>query len=681
MNEEREQHHNQEETVLAVGPRDAGVAAAGQAAGEGSADGPSAGGGRTDDAEPATGDTSPGTTASSRGQLGAGLVPMPRVPLRDPTEAVMADPQVPEHRRFCPRCRNPVGRSTPERPGAPQGTCEACGARYSFLPRLASGDLVAERYEILGCIAYGGLGWIYLARDRHVSDEVAERWVVLKGLINSGNAAAMQTAISERRFLVEVDHPQIVKIHDFISHPDKETGEPFSYLVMEYVGGRSLRDLQREAGGVLPLAQVLAYGLEILPAFSYLHERGLLFCDFKPANLIHSEEQLKLIDLGAVRRIDDRVSTVWGTAGYQAPEVPAAGPSVASDLHTIGRTLAVLSLGIRAVDPLPDPAEAPPLAEHEPYHRWLLRATHPEPARRFGSAAEMAEQLHGVLRQVAALSGGRPRPGHSAYFGGERGVLVERPEPVAVAEALPIPLVGLTEAAAGRLDALDTLDDGDWRTDWYRGLTALTKRSPADAGAAFDRVFGVLPGELAPLMALALTAELTDDTATAERRYARVWQTDRSYVNAAFGLARLRLAAGDRDGAVRVLDEVPEGSPHHRAAATAAVRARLAAEPAALALEDLLDVSARLTRLEERREMGPRRRTRLALQLFNAALDWIGTHAEDPTVEVFGRPLTERDIRFGLEAAYRTLAKHESDMATRIELIDRANAVRPRTLL
>ncbi len=622
-----------------------------------------------------TGSGSTGTAA--RGRLGAGLVPMPRVPMRDPASAVMADPQVPEARRFCPVCRAPVGRSTPERPGAPRGTCDACGAPYTFLPRLAAGDVVAQRYEILGCLAHGGLGWIYLARDRHVSDEVAERWVVLKGLINSGDAAAMATAISERRFLVEVDHPHIVKIHDFISHPDAETGTPISYLVMEYVGGRSLRDLQRDAGGVLPLAQVLAYGLEILPALGYLHERGLLFCDFKPANLIHAEEQLKLIDLGAVRRIDDRTSTVWGTPGYQAPEVPTVGPSVASDLYTVGRTLAVLSLGIPPSAPLPEPAQAPLLAEHEPYHRWLLRATHPDPERRFGSAAEMGEQLLGVLRQVAASADGEPRPGRSTCFSAERRVVVEAPQPAAGAAALPVPLVGLTEAAAGRLDALD---GADWRTDWYRGLAALTDGELDAARAAFDRVFDALPGELSPLLALAVTAELTGDAAAAQERYARVWNTDRSYVNAAFGLARLRQSAGDRAGAVRVLDQVPETSRHHPAANAAAIRARLAAEPAAISRDDFLDVAARLSRLEERRDMGRERRARLALEVFSAALAWTEAGFSDPTVEVLGRPLTERHIRFGLESTYRALAMFAPDAATRVELVDHANAVRPRTL-
>jgi serine/threonine-protein kinase PknG len=66
--------------------------------------------------------------------------------------------------------------------------------------------VLSGRYEVLGCLAHGWLGWIYLARDTHVSDKVADRWVVLKGLIDTGDPDAMAAAVNERRFLVNVDH-------------------------------------------------------------------------------------------------------------------------------------------------------------------------------------------------------------------------------------------------------------------------------------------------------------------------------------------------------------------------------------------------------------------------------------------------------------------------------------------
>jgi serine/threonine-protein kinase PknG len=414
---------------------------------------------------------------------------MPRVPLLDPATAVKTDPQVPENRRFCGHCEKPVGRGRDGQPGLTEGFCPHCGTPYSFAPRLSRGDLVNGRYEILGCLAHGGLGWIYLARDRNISDKVSDRWVVLKGLIDTGDADAMAAAVNERRFLVEVDHPNIVKIHDFAQHPDPRTGTMVGYIVMEYVGGQSLRDILLASKGPdgkrvpLPLPQVIAYGLEVLPALGYLHERDILYCDFKPDNVIHAEEQLKLIDLGAVRHVDDVVSAVYGTPGYQAPEVAKVGPSVASDLYTVGRALGVLSFGFPGfsttyAERLPERHEIPLLVREESFYRFLRRACHPDPARRFVSASEMAEQLRGVLCEVLAAADGIARPEPSQQFtperrvfGTEAGLLdlddraTERARAsivdtsgVSIAAALPLPQVDVTDSAAGFLATVGTTD-------------------------------------------------------------------------------------------------------------------------------------------------------------------------------------------------------------------------------
>ncbi|AEK38847.1 protein kinase [Amycolatopsis mediterranei S699] len=289
--------------------------------------------------------TSSRTSRSRRGRLGAGLVEVPPVPARDPASAVLTNPVVSEEKRFCGTCNAKVGRGKDGQPGSPEGKCENCGAPFSFVPKLQPNELVGGQYEVLGAIAYGGLGWIYLAQDHNVSD----RWVVLKGLIDTGDATAMAAAANEQRFLAEVEHPNIVKIHNFVQHPDAHSGTTTGYIVMEYVGGQSLRQLalahHRESRRPepLPIGQVIAYGLEILPALGYLHSQGLLYCDLKPDNVIQTNEQLKLIDLGAVRRTDDYESPLFFTTGYSAPELPTQGASVASDLFTVGRTLAVLS--------------------------------------------------------------------------------------------------------------------------------------------------------------------------------------------------------------------------------------------------------------------------------------------------------------------------------------------------
>ena len=302
--------------------------------------------------QPITGPVTRSSTTSAR-QRG-GLSDMPPIPPRDPAEAVMEHPQVPEHKRFCSACGKPVGRPQAGRGGRVEGYCAHCRTRYWFTPALQPGDVLSERYEVLGAIAHGGLGWIYLANDQNFADDLTQRWVVIKGLINTSDEDAIEAAINERRFLVGIDHPNVVDIHDFVTAADPRSGQLQSYIVMEYLAGKSLRDIRDavDENGErkpLPLEQVLTYTAELLPAFSYLHDRGLLFCDFKPDNMIHVETWLKLIDLGAVRHVDDMESAIYGTPGYSVPndEILSVGPSVTSDLYTIGRSMAVLALDFK----------------------------------------------------------------------------------------------------------------------------------------------------------------------------------------------------------------------------------------------------------------------------------------------------------------------------------------------
>jgi serine/threonine-protein kinase PknG len=673
------------------------------------------------------------------------LLEIPPIQASDPATAVLTNPEVPERKRFCSKCGRPVGRRRKGSADRTEGFCPNCGTKFSFQPKLRPGDLLAGQYEVLGCLAHGGLGWIYLAKDRNVSD----RWVVLKGLLNSGDADAQAAAVAERRFLAEVEHPSIVRIYNFVQHPDSQTGEPTGYIVMEYAGGHSIRQIvleRRTAGQSLPVAHALAYAIEVLPALGYLHRLGLVYCDFKPENLIQVEEQLKLIDLGGVRRIDDEDSPIYGTVGYQAPEIATAGPSPSSDLYTVGRALAVLTFEFSGSTStyqhrLPDQATVPVLAEHESFYRLLCRATHSDPRRRFASAADMIDQLKGVLRETLSVSDQMPRPAFSSRFtpelqaiGASAESVAERPDNAELAAGLPVPLVDTADPAAGYLATLSTLgptqlaealraalsaeagtasgiaDDtelhlalarariaigdpsgavhvlnqligrgrADWRVTWYRGLASLLTGQLTRARVAFDEVYDVLPGELAPRLALGLAAEADGDAGGARKYLAGVWTNDRSHVSAAFGLARVMLADGDRNGAVQVLSLVPDTSTHHQAAQIAAVRAQLSApDPATLSVRELTDASTRIQRLR----LDVATRQTLTAEVLQAGLAMLQAGAATGDERLLDNDLTDTGLRRGLESSYRALARLAHTANERYALVDRANKIRPRTLV
>ncbi|CAO5177179.1 Serine/threonine-protein kinase PknG [Frankia sp. AiPs1] len=672
----------------------------------------------------------PSTPSGGRRRgLGAGIVQVPELPAPDPTARLLTSPSVPEHRRFCPR-GHPVGRARGGRPGRTVGFCGECQAPFSFVPALRAGDTIGG-YEIAGALAHGGQGWIYLARDRSVADDF---WVVLKGLLDEGDPDARAAAIAERRFLATVDHPGIVKIFTFVEHGG--TG----YIVMEYVGGTSLRDLlkdRRAAAGrtdPLPAHLAISYILAVLPAFTYLHRAGLVFCDFKPDNVMLSRDTVKLIDLGAVRHLDQQGGAVYGTKGYQAPEVSETGPSLASDLYTVGRTLAALLLDFRGNTStyrhsIPPAADHPALARYDSLYRFLVKATAVHPDDRFVSAEEMHDELEGVLREVGADVAGRPFRSTSRRFTGDAHptgraadgtpagppwvvlpvLLVDDSDPAAIALAR-LPAVNAEEleplltaagidgvevrlrliraqVEAGRfgrardlLDALESDDPWEWRAAYYRGMINLAEGDTAAARGFFDRVYAQAPGELAPKLALAHAAEADGDLASAERLYNVVSSTDDTFTSAAFGLARVRAAVGDRVGAVAAYRRVAPASAAYVDARAALVRLLGTTTVAGTPSRDDLAEAARVL---ETLDLDGIRRVELTRELLTAAVDLIepGPLAPGDDITIAGRPLRGPDLRLGLEQVYRQAARLAGSEAERHRLVQEANRIRPWTLV
>lgn len=658
--------------------------------------------------------TSHSTSRSSRKQLGAGLVSVPELPSTEPEKAIMAEAKVPENKRYCSNCNNSLKRE--------KGFCPKCGQKYSFIATLNPGDLIVGQYEVKGAIAYGGLGWIYLGFDQTLS-----RYVVLKGLLNTEDTSSAAVAVAERQFLASVKHANIVGIYNFVKHGNE------GFIVMEYVGGKTLKEI-RKARGTLPVTEAIAYIHRILSAFAYLHSLGLVYCDFKPDNVMLEGHDVKLIDLGGVRRIDDLHGDIYGTVGYSAPEA-GEGPTVVSDLFTIGRTLAVLLTNIKGFSKehqytLPSPQEEPLFAEQESLYRFLLKTTAQNPDDRFQSADEMADQLIGVLREIVARETNTPRPASSNVFGGDMLALTNSGdfEPIqADYHQLPIPMLDSTDPGfntvlnagaisdptkrvaslkqvvqqfpasveaqlrlanslidVGAYDKVEQVlakveekDPWDWRVLWYRGRNFMAQGKAKEAQGAFDQVYFDLPGELTPKLALALAAEQAGNFQLAIQMYDLVSRTDPSYTSAAFGLARCLCATGDRKGAVAALERVSQTSNLFTRSRVEVARTLINAERSAPGTTELKEASVAIEALT----LEGMDRYRLTKQVLETALNLVTSKSLSPasSVAILGQPLEELYLRKGLEKALRDMA-HLAIGDEKIRLVDEANRVRPRTL-
>ncbi|PXY22266.1 tetratricopeptide repeat protein [Prauserella muralis] len=677
--------------------------------------------------------TTPAAGSSARGDapteaLGGELLGVPRLPWSEQAEVRLPFVEVPAP-------REPV---TPQ-PSDPE-------------PALRPGDVLGGKYEVLGCLAHGGLGWVYLARDL----ELDGMHVAVKGMIDPADT---RLADAERRVLTALHHPNIVRIFGNVRHADPYTGQSRGYLVMEYVAGLSLRELLRRLaageevfGEPLRAEHVIGYAQELLDALHYLHGQGLLYCDLKPDNVIHGGHRVTLIDLGATRRVGDDSTPLAFTRRYQVgeDELRDHGVTVRADLHTLGRTLTELLDA--SADAAARPGDGGTGFGVRSLRHALDRATAAFP-QRFASAADMAATLDGVLREIQSLRDGEARPAPSAVFAETTALLdaglgtvpaLDRwtarparqyrppllapglPSPAAAAVLLPPPRIDQADVAAafladlrspdarrllGQLSGvpwqsaelsltrcrahLDLADparawtclaeaeaalgdaaEHDWRLAWHRGLVSLAATGPTAAEACFDRVYRALPGEAAPKLALGYCAEYQGRATEAAEFYRAVWLRDRSQAGAAFGLARLRLAEGDRPGAVAALDQVPDVSLHAAAARIAAVRVLAGRLPAGLpSVEDLRQAFDRLPTLslddEETPGWGPTR-DRLTTEVREVALEKAGQLRQQQR---------ERRLRLLLEQSFHALTRQARDPDSHGVLIDLAHAVRPRTRL
>ena len=659
-----------------------------------------------------SGSTRSGRSATTRAIAGGRPLARPALPLLDPL-AALVPPVVPDRKRFCSSCDAQLKRES--------GFCPKCGQVYSFVPSLKEGDMVAEKYEIKGTIAFGGLGWIYLALDT-----VLTRWVTLKGLLNAKDPRMLEVAVHEREFLASIKHPNVVGIYDFVTHGEQ------GFIVMEHVNGKTLMEIRKEKGGPLPVAEAISYILEILPAFDYLDQLGLVYCDFKPENVMVEEDTVKLIDMGAVRRVDDLAGDIYGSRGYTAPEAHDA-PTPISDLYSIGRALAVMVAsfdfqGKYATD-LPPPEEHEVFRDHEPLYRFLKKATRPKAEERFASASDMAEQLVGVLRSVAGATVDLG-PSDSAYFANDSdrdlssssaqkkrgdGIPRLKVDPADAAASViiaagavsdPERRLAMFQRALTRfpdsielelriIDELVTLarfDEAeekmkkaseaapnDWRVAWYRGRALLNQGKLKETLEAFQALSEELPGELDTAQALGVAFEAAGQVDRAMRYYDSVSRADSSFASAALRLARCLEEKGDQAGAIAAYRRVPTTSNRHPRAQLAI--AKLLIHPpngGSPSLDDVLQAGEAAEALDGVLE-GLETRELRAEVFVAGALAVPSSNAPATASTLLNVEIAEAPLRTAAEAEYRSCARQASTDDDRIRYVDLANEVRPLT--
>ncbi len=292
---------------------------------------------------------------------------------------------------------------------------------------LPQGGLVnqtlSDRYLIQAELGQGGVGAVYLARDRKLHDKP----VVVKVLLDKSlqNSWVVQKFQQEKEALARVDHPGVVGILDTGELPDRKP-----YLVMQYIDGVTLRSQIKPEG--LPLQRAAEIIKQTGRALAAAHDRGIFHRDLKPENIMiqsfgGGEEQVKIIDFGIAKLKDSVVApstmtgATAGTVAYMAPEQLAGRTiSAATDIFALGAIAYELLTGRKPFNPETgfellemqragvrvNPKDLRPSLTDEAAAA-ILRALSFDAPQRFSSAREFGDL---VARSLADHSNEAPAP-------------------------------------------------------------------------------------------------------------------------------------------------------------------------------------------------------------------------------------------------------------------------------
>ena len=204
---------------------------------------------------------------------------------------------------------------------------------------LKIGELIENRYRVLYKIGQGGYSNVYLV----LNEKANKQWAIkeVRKSADEQNQAVRQNLIAETEILKHLKHPHLPSIVDILNRED-------SYLiVMDYIEGRTLRDILREKGHPLPQNLVVDWALQVCDVFQYLHSQNppIIYRDTKPSNLmLKPDGNIVLIDFGTARIYQETKSedtTCLGTRAYAAPEQFGNGrqTDARTDIYNLGATM------------------------------------------------------------------------------------------------------------------------------------------------------------------------------------------------------------------------------------------------------------------------------------------------------------------------------------------------------
>ena len=211
-------------------------------------------------------------------------------------------------------------------------------------PPVPGGARQIGKYLVKGELGRGGMGAVYLAEQPGLGREVAIKELILSP---AADPTALMRFLQEAQVMARTSHPNLVQVHDL-----EQIGDA-NYIVLEFVRGRSLRDMVNK--GPVPLPQTFAVMHGVLQALDYAHKHAIVHRDMKPENVLLSDEgNVKVADFGIARLTDDsgpggtatKTGTTVGTPQYMSPEqVASSKVDGRSDLYSAGIMLYELVVG------------------------------------------------------------------------------------------------------------------------------------------------------------------------------------------------------------------------------------------------------------------------------------------------------------------------------------------------